>query len=262
MMQVKRWFICTASVLAVSMLCSCASYTPDQSSIQKMSVDDAMKNIQDMVLYHARMIGESRHFEPVSTIRITPSRIKIYLSGGAVVKARLRELQPDAGCDALICLIDLGIKRFDGVQNAVKIDRNTEAVYHITDALLKLKQLAVSGSSPENDARFAETVRIYRAAIPKPPLSEECRRFKVQAESAIRDKNFDDAADFYEEALEVAPWWPEGHFNRAIVLGETKEYDLAIIEMKRYLALAPNAPDARAAQDKIYDWERKTGVPN
>jgi hypothetical protein len=32
--------------------------------------------------------------------------------------------------------------------------------------------------------------------------------------------------------------------------------------MKRYLALVPDAPDARAAQDKIYDWERKAGMPN
>jgi hypothetical protein len=27
-------------------------------------------------------------------------------------------------------------------------------------------------------------------------------------------------------------------------------------EMKYYLQLVPDAPNARAAQDKIYDWER------
>lgn len=31
----------------------------------------------------------------------------------------------------------------------------------------------------------------------------------------------------------------------------------AIREMKIYLALDPNAADARAAQDKIYEWEAK-----
>jgi hypothetical protein len=36
------------------------------------------------------------------------------------------------------------------------------------------------------------------------------------------------------------------------------DYPGAIIEMKRYLTLVPDAPNARALQDKIYDWERKT----
>jgi predicted TPR repeat methyltransferase len=79
----------------------------------------------------------------------------------------------------------------------------------------------------------------------------------VQAEGAVRDKKFNDAANLYGEALKVAPWWPEGHFNRALVLSETGDYDTAMREMKHYLQLAPDAPNARAAQDKIYDWERR-----
>jgi len=78
----------------------------------------------------------------------------------------------------------------------------------------------------------------------------------VQAEGAVRDKEFNDAADYYAAALKIAPWWPVGHFNRALVLGEAGDYDMAKREMNYYLLLVPDASNARAAQDKIYDWAR------
>jgi predicted Zn-dependent protease len=87
-------------------------------------------------------------------------------------------------------------------------------------------------------------------------IPEEAYRYKVQAEGAVRDKAFGEAADYYAKALKIAPWWPVGHFNRALVLGEAGDYALARREMNYYLQLAPDAPNARAAQDKIYDWER------
>lgn len=71
-----------------------------------------------------------------------------------------------------------------------------------------------------------------------------------------RTRPFDDAADFYATALKIAQWWPVGHFNRALVLGEAGEYEMAKREMNYYLQLVPDAPNARAVQDKIYDWER------
>jgi formylglycine-generating enzyme required for sulfatase activity len=106
---------------------------------------------------------------------------------------------------------------------------------------------------------FQQVVANYRAANPKPQLPEEARKYKVQAEFAVQGKQFANAADLYGKALEIAPWWPEGHFNRALILGETKKYWDAMREMKRYLLLVPDAPDARAAQDKIYQWEGGAG---
>jgi tetratricopeptide (TPR) repeat protein len=103
---------------------------------------------------------------------------------------------------------------------------------------------------------FEAALRTYRAAATKPELPEQARRYKVQAEAAIRDKDFNGAATLFRSALMIAPWWPEGHFNLALVLGETGGHAAAVVEMKRYLALVPNAPDARDAQDKIYEWER------
>ena len=102
---------------------------------------------------------------------------------------------------------------------------------------------------------FNEVVANYLAANPKPQLPEEARKFKVQAEFAVQEKQFDRAVELYGKALEIAPWWPQGYFNRAFILGEMKKYREAMREMKMYLRLTPDAPDARAAQDKVYQWE-------
>ena len=46
-----------------------------------------------------------------------------------------------------------------------------------------------------------------------------------------------------------------GTTSLGLLLGEAKKYRDATQEMKRYLQLAPDGADARAAQDKIYQWE-------
>jgi regulator of sirC expression with transglutaminase-like and TPR domain len=80
----------------------------------------------------------------------------------------------------------------------------------------------------------------------------------VQAEAAVQAKNWSKAAFSFREALLIAPWWPEGRFNRALILGEMGDYAVAAQEMQRYLLLVPGAPNARAAQDKIYVWEDRS----
>jgi tetratricopeptide (TPR) repeat protein len=100
----------------------------------------------------------------------------------------------------------------------------------------------------------AEAAR-YRSLTVKPALPEEARKYMVQAEAAVKRQSFGEAVDRYRDALKIAPWWPEGHFNRALLLGETGRYKEAIASMKKYLMLVPGAADAQAAQDKIYEWE-------
>jgi formylglycine-generating enzyme required for sulfatase activity len=106
---------------------------------------------------------------------------------------------------------------------------------------------------------FEQVVSQYRAANPRPVLPEAARKFRVQAEFAVQEKRPEQALELYGKALELAPWWPEGYYNRALLLGEKKKYQAALREMKRYLLLAPDGPDARAAQDKIYQWESVAG---
>lgn len=108
---------------------------------------------------------------------------------------------------------------------------------------------------PATDAVFLDAVKRYQAN-PK-PYEEALRRVQIQVENAIKEHNVLEAATFYRDALKTAVGWPEGHFNLALLLSELDFYPDAINEMRRYLYLIPAAPDTRAAQDKIYEWERK-----
>lgn len=165
---------------------------------------------------------------------------------GANVDAAITELKERAS---------MNLHFLDRPANKSTYDKATLGVELLTRLTKTAKR---SGTEKENEARFQEALRAYRTAAVKPQLSEAARQFMVQAEGAVRDKDYPEAVDLYEQALALAPWWPEGYFNLALVLAETDDPDRAIIEMKRYLALVPTASDARAAQDKIYDWQRKT----
>lgn len=105
---------------------------------------------------------------------------------------------------------------------------------------------------------FKKMLNEYKANPGKYKLTEEARKYFVQAEGAFGDKSYKDAVALYNKGLDTAPWYAMGHYNLAIIYGEqTGDYEGAILEMEQYLQLSPEASDARAAQDKIYDWERK-----
>jgi tetratricopeptide (TPR) repeat protein len=128
-----------------------------------------------------------------------------------------------------------------------------EAAREILDVFANLRSTPVE--DPALVARFDAAAAEYRAQRTKPELPPDARRLKVRAELAVEERRFSEAADLFQQALAAAPWWPEGHYNRALVLGELGRHALAIRSMRRYLALVPDAPDAQAAQDRIYAWE-------
>jgi tetratricopeptide (TPR) repeat protein len=101
------------------------------------------------------------------------------------------------------------------------------------------------------------TVSAYLKLAQKPPLPEEARRYVVQARTFIGDKRFEDANGALNHAASLAPWYPTLYYDRALVSAELKRWDAAIASMKYYMKLAPDAPDTRQVQDKIYEWEAR-----
>jgi tetratricopeptide (TPR) repeat protein len=125
------------------------------------------------------------------------------------------------------------------------------------DALYVLIHNAGARTSTEKEA-YEKSMKQYRKNPGKQNMGEDARKYLVQAEGAFNDRDFGSAVDYYYKALTKAPWYAMGHYNLAIILGEQQgDYSGAMDEMKEYLRLSPGAADARAAQDKIYDWERK-----
>jgi hypothetical protein len=103
---------------------------------------------------------------------------------------------------------------------------------------------------------FEALAASYRAAAAKPPVTEELRRYIVQANALGQQKDYTGALELYGKALAVDPVaYPEAYFNMALLAAQKGRYRPAIGFMKKYLLLVPEAKDARAAQDKIYEWE-------
>ncbi len=91
-----------------------------------------------------------------------------------------------------------------------------------------------------------------------PEVTEEQRKYIVQANALNEDKNYSQALKYYGKALEINPFsYTAAYFNMALIAAQIKNYKYAVLYMKKYLIVEPNAPDARAAQDKIYEWELK-----
>lgn len=98
----------------------------------------------------------------------------------------------------------------------------------------------------------------YRSLSVKPRITEEQRRLIVQANAYTQEKDYAGAIDRYNKTLERNPTsYPEAYFNLALLHEQQSLYTFAITYMKKYLMLVPDAPDARGAQDKIYEWEAK-----
>ena len=144
----------------------------------------------------------------------------------------------------------------------MKDGSDLEADGDTTKAMEAYGQASISATTAGQDAEAMQAlVRLLRVIGIRPALPEEARKLKVQAEAAFRDGRFDAASQLYGETLNIAPWWAEGHSELGLLLGASGHYSQAIREMKRYVALAPNAPDIRNAQDKIYEWEQKLSSP-
>ncbi len=121
-------------------------------------------------------------------------------------------------------------------------------------------QQAVAAYQQSHNVSTATNVIKLAAAMDKlPPIPEEARRHYVRGTTLFKQaKSTDDikqAADEFEQATRLAPWWPEARFNYALALEGSTEYDSAIICMKLYLLFKLPDSDSRAAQDKIYSFE-------
>lgn len=105
-------------------------------------------------------------------------------------------------------------------------------------------------------AFFDQKVKEYRAASVKPVVSEEQRKFIVQANLFSQQKNYVKAIELYKKVIDMDPVsYPAGYSNLALLCAQVNNFNAAIDHMKKYLLLEPEASDARGAQDKIYEWE-------
>jgi tetratricopeptide (TPR) repeat protein len=166
----------------------------------------------------------------------------------------LRVLQIQPGLDGTKYIVvvsdDLALVP-DRPRNDPTYSRQTAQT--MADILSTIREL--TNESILSDREWQRIVNEYASNKTRPSITEDMRRYGVEAEALIRQQRFSDAAKSYAEALKRWPWWSQARYNRALVLGELKRYKYAAKEMTRYLQLEPNTSDRRRLQDQIYEWE-------
>jgi tetratricopeptide (TPR) repeat protein len=255
----------TAVPLAALLAVACAGpsrkpYTPGAAQVAGLTASEARKKVADD-LQRARPASLCNHVKfgspPTRTeTQVTFSEVRVTCDDGNRYAYRYADTR-----SPVVTYRPAGLSSIYGV-SAVDVTGGRVFWWDDPEAGEEFARawfvLANPGGGRVDDDAFAETVRAYRAANPKPRLPEEGIKFKAQGEFAVQQKRFEDAAIHFGKALQLAPWWGPGYFNRAQILAELGAYGEAVADMKRYLALEPDAPNARAAQLHIYQWESVT----
>jgi tetratricopeptide (TPR) repeat protein len=224
----------------------------------RLVVEDAKRRGFSGIAVYGR---ELQAFSPpswVQSVNVDAERIEIVHERGRIALPLADLAKVEVVTDTV-----MGISQFGVAVNASEVlwmidggfdsSSRRERARRYADALLALK--SAGAGSGESDVQFEIMARNYRSADPKPGIPEEVRKYQVQADFAIDLKRYRDAAQFYAEGIKLAPWWATGRFNRALLLAEAGQFREAATEMRRFLVLAPDSPDARVAQDRIYQWE-------
>jgi tetratricopeptide (TPR) repeat protein len=125
------------------------------------------------------------------------------------------------------------------------------------DDIVYLQNIRFLSDNPRSD--FDSIAAEYRSLKVKPEIPEEARKYIVQANAMTQAKNYKQAIEYYNDAIRVNPAIPMIYNNQALLYAMIGRYNEAINCMKKYLKLSPDADDARAMQDKIYEYEAMTG---
>src|SRR4030043_1212747 len=94
-------------------------------------------------------------------------------------------------------------------------------------------------------------------------VSEEAQRYMARGMAAVEmaktPKDYERAVREFEQAAKLAPNWPDVYFNLGSVHAKAGNYSEATQNYKRYLDLAPKAPDPAQDREAIYTREHRHG---
>ena len=111
----------------------------------------------------------------------------------------------------------------------------------------------------KDDIRIREKMAGLAASMPAPPQpGDEALRFMVRGQAKVKmggTGSYEAAMEEMEKALMAAPWWADGYFNLGLIQEKAASYAEALQNLKLYLLAAPQSPDAKAVQMKIYEIE-------
>lgn len=246
----------TAGVL-LAFGCATPVYTPDPQGPPGLTVSEARRSVSETLRTAKIRGGDSYRETRVSDDGFSLSWLSKGDAGSRSYRfgelARLSVRQ-----SGRMSVVELGRDAWE--QPAWESPADARRFVDAVQALGYLTSSRPLFNDNQAFAEFREKAAEWREMRPKPAFPEGALRYKALAEEAAAIKDVDGAASFYEQALAIHPLWPEGRYNAALLYGEAGMHAKAIGHMKRFLELVPNAPESRAARDKLKAWGEKLGL--
>lgn len=152
-------------------------------------------------------------------------------------------------------LADKAAEDLQKAEAAIAGRRSTEAVRHLASALQRF---------PEGKAKQDTLLKLLRlvAAMPDPPsLTEkgerDFSRGNAMLKSATNPESIDRAIMEFRSAIRRSPWWTNAYLNLGLAYAQRRLYRDSILYFKLYLIANPNAKNAGAVREQIYELEYK-----
>jgi tetratricopeptide (TPR) repeat protein len=108
--------------------------------------------------------------------------------------------------------------------------------------------------------KFLGLCASYLGSKTTAPVPEEARQHQLLAQDAVSRNDTDKALDEYGTAINAAPCWAQGRYQAALLEAQVGYYPIAVQDMKKYLLLDPDAPNAQSVRDQILVWNGRMGI--
>lgn len=243
-------------------------YSPKLPQVEMSEAKTTLARIFKRITIEQKMGEKKVSYNPdfIKGARVYDDRIEIFHKGmnfefnfyamlNHTIAVRKWSSMPDAGDQSYYRVL-----KFEGF---TLYGHNAEDAMKLADYLFFFQQhLNIQPLEQQLDLMIAQFIPIaaqYCSLKIKPPVTEEQRKFIVQANSFTEQKQYVNAIELYKKAIELDQTsYPAAYSNLALLSAQLMSFDAAIYYMKKYMLLEPGAPDARGAQDKIYEWEAQT----
>ncbi len=109
--------------------------------------------------------------------------------------------------------------------------------------------------NPNNTALREKIIRHVQTMRTPPAIPDDARRYMnrgmAAAEDAKNEKDFSDAAEEFQKAVNAAPWMGAGYRGLAVTQEKSGQYAQALQNLKLFLLTNPAPDDAAAARTMI-----------
>ncbi len=110
--------------------------------------------------------------------------------------------------------------------------------------------------TPNDNALREKIIKLAITIRPTPAIPEEAREPFVMGATVLKKASdpagAGKAVDLFTQALNIAPWFVDAYYNRAIAREAAGQFEPAIDDLKLYLEFKLTDAERREAQDKIY----------